>query len=212
MMSKTEKFCLLLGIIALVHLIIGRSLVIAGIEFLIIAVIYVVYVALNRDGPIKSFVEYILEEGRKAARERRQELEEKLNQQNHTEADETIAKCNEAIDLNPHDSSAYMKRASSYSIKNDEEQAIADYTKAIELMYRPLSEPYTNRGNCYQILGEYDKAFEDYNKAIQLDSNYALAYYNRAHCHKEMGEENLAMTDIRKALDLVDEPLLKQAF
>jgi tetratricopeptide (TPR) repeat protein len=49
----------------------------------------------------------------------------------------------------------------------DYENAISDYTKAIEIDPK-YAVAYYNRGNIYYSRGEYDKAWEDIRKAKSL--------------------------------------------
>jgi len=61
--------------------------------------------------------------------------------------------------------------------KNKDDEAIEDYSRAIEL--RPnFFGAYYNRNVAYSKLGKYDKAFKDYSQALSLDPK-SVAYYNR---------------------------------
>jgi len=61
------------------------------------------------------------------------------------------------------------------SRKAEHEQAISDYTKAIEI--NPKSAfAYTDRGLAYKRKGEYDLAISDYTKAIEINSKDAVAH------------------------------------
>jgi tetratricopeptide (TPR) repeat protein len=59
--------------------------------------------------------------------------------------------------------------------KGEHEQAISDYTKAIEINPKSASA-YTDRGLAYKRKGEYDLAISDYTKAIEINSKDAVAY------------------------------------
>ena len=48
-LSKVEMFCLLLTVMAIAHLLIGGNWVIAGIEFLIVIIVYNSYAAKEKD-------------------------------------------------------------------------------------------------------------------------------------------------------------------
>jgi tetratricopeptide (TPR) repeat protein len=56
------------------------------------------------------------------------------------------------------------------SMLDDENKAIKDFTKTIELddKYWPA---YDQRGYVYRILGQYKNALNDYDKALELDPN-----------------------------------------
>ena len=87
------------------------------------------------------------------------------------------------------------------SKKGDNQGAIEDYTKAIEL--KPdYAKAYNNRGIAHKALKDYQKAIADYNKAIELKPDYANAYYNRAIVHNNRGNKQTAIHDYQEAAEL----------
>ncbi|WP_300366855.1 tetratricopeptide repeat protein [Brachyspira sp.] len=74
-------------------------------------------------------------------------------------------------------SNAYYNRGVAQEKLRDNEEAIKDYNKAIELNPND-SNAYNNRGNVKSDLGLYEEAIKDYNKAIELNPNYSNAYFN----------------------------------
>ena len=91
--------------------------------------------------------------------------------------------------------SAQQKQSEPY------DQAISEYTKAIEL--NPNSaEAYYHRGFTYGEKGQYDQAISDYNKTLEINPRYAEAYYNRgvAYCFKREYEKS--WEDVKKAQSL----------
>src|SRR5215204_1440714 len=56
--------------------------------------------------------------------------------------------------------------------KRDYDEAIREYTKAIELNPQ-FAEAYYNRGIAYSDKKEYDAAIQDYTKAIELNPRFA---------------------------------------
>ncbi len=66
---------------------------------------------------------------------------------------------------------AYNNRGNRYSDLGEEEKAIGDYNKAIELNPE-YALAYYNRGICYKKLGETKKAEKDFQKAAELDLKY----------------------------------------
>jgi len=79
--------------------------------------------------------------------------------------------------------------------------AIADYTKAIELN-PDYAKAYYNRGNAKNNLKDHYGAIADFNKATEIDPNYALAYSNRGISKKDLGDLDGACSDWRKAANL----------
>jgi tetratricopeptide (TPR) repeat protein len=90
--------------------------------------------------------------------------------------------------------------------QNRYDEAIAEYTKAIEL--NPNSETmYLNRGNDYVRKLQFDLAITDFNKAIDLNPNDEVAYLARGVAYLNKGFRNSAMyipaiADFSKAIAL----------
>src|SRR6188768_1702942 len=69
----------------------------------------------------------------------------------------------------------YLKRGEDLSGARQYDQAIADYTTAIQL--KPdYAEAYNNRGFAYYLKGDAERAIADYTRAIALRPNYPKAY------------------------------------
>jgi len=64
--------------------------------------------------------------------------------------------------------SAYNLRGMCHDAKNDMQEALADYSKALEIDPK-LAEAYGNRAMVYMKLGEVDKAKEDATAAKRID-------------------------------------------
>ena len=73
----------------------------------------------------------------------------------------------------------YNNRGIAYSDKGLYDQAIADYTKALELNPKD-ADAYYNRGLAFRKQGLYDQAIADYTKTLELNPKDAEAYYNKA--------------------------------
>ncbi len=65
------------------------------------------------------------------------------------------------------DAWAYYNRGLAYFEKGQYDQAISDYTKALEINPR-YARAYYDRGSAYARKGQYDKAWEDVHKAQDL--------------------------------------------
>lgn len=106
-----------------------------------------------------------------------------------------------AIEQNPQDVSAYIKRGNVYRKMKQYDNAIADYTKALSLDSHS-TYAYDFRGACYNFKGEYDKALDDLNKAISLSPNFADAYYNRHYAYYKKKMYERAIEDLTKVISL----------
>jgi tetratricopeptide (TPR) repeat protein len=103
---------------------------------------------------------------------------------------------------------AYFNRAQENYVRRDYERAIADYTKAIELNYEPLSEAYYQRGSVQYNEQNYRPAIDDFSQAIQLSYEpLGLVFYNRGNAYYYKGDNELAIADYTKAIELGHEPL-----
>ena len=108
-------------------------------------------------------------------------------------------------------------RATAYAASGQFNQAIAGYTKTIELA-PGFADAHQKRGNLWGKRQEYDKAIADFSRFIELAPDKAsVIYFKRGrawHGKKEFGR---AAADYRKALGLnsrlrkLVEPLLQRA-
>ena len=79
-----------------------------------------------------------------------------------------------------------FERGNSAYRKGNLDQAIADYTKAIELDPQ-YAKAYYNRGNAYSAKGNLDQAIADYTQVIGLEPQSVTAYYNRGLVYSRQG-------------------------
>ena len=114
------------------------------------------------------------------------------------------------IGCNPepkHLQDAYMHRSIVYQLKNDNVNADADFSKAIELGFS-ASEAYANRAAIYKQIKEYAYAINDYTNAINIDQNNPLTYAGRAWSYwcweqcRSKGKGADALQDFTTALSL----------
>jgi tetratricopeptide (TPR) repeat protein len=85
--------------------------------------------------------------------------------------------------------------------KNDNDGAVADFTKAIE--YNPeLDQAYYHRANTKYNMRDYKGAMADYNEAIRVNPGFADAYANRGSLKSGNGDRDGACADWRKAKEL----------
>jgi tetratricopeptide (TPR) repeat protein len=107
------------------------------------------------------------------------------------------------IDLHPDRYEAWAERANIYLRLKQWEEAIADFSRAVELA--PKSEAsgsYEGRGTAYYWLKQPDKALADFTKALELNPSWWGAWAWRGLLHREMKEWDKAVADCSKAVEL----------
>jgi protein O-mannosyl-transferase len=108
---------------------------------------------------------------------------------------------NDTIRKSPYKARPYSNRGNAYQRKGNFDQAIVDYSKAIEVN-PSYAEGYYNRGLAYQNKGDINQAISDYNKAIEINPNYSDAYNNRGSAYQHQGNFAQAFSDYNKALEI----------
>ena len=134
-----------------------------------------------------------------------QEMQKALQEMNAAEQKEEKQREKEEL-LTAQD---YFRRGFRASSEGHTQEAVKEYSKAIELD-PSFASAYHNRGILYNKLGEQQKALDDYNKAIELDSSYAHAYNGRGNVYSDLGEQQKALEDYNKAIEL--DPIHKFAY
>ena len=126
----------------------------------------------------------------------------------NNQANVLINNFTDAINRDPQDAEAYYNRAFVHQSKSepDYDQAISDYTRAIELKPDFVAVAYNDRGTVYKRKDEpdYDQAISDYTRAIELTPDLAVAYSNRgnAYCRLSPPEYGKAFKDYARAIKL----------
>ena len=96
----------------------------------------------------------------------------------------------------------HMIKGNGYFGQSQWDEAITEYSKAIELNPR-LVEAYENRGMAYENGKDPDKAIIDYTKVVELDPSNAFNYVRRALVYyyaKQKYQETIV--DCSAAIDL----------
>lgn len=93
----------------------------------------------------------------------------------------------------------YKKRAEAYYIMRDYEEAIKDYSKALE------SKPgerklLLRRGYCYEKTKNWEPAIADYSEIIKDDPKAYRVFQRRATVNYEKGDYENALSDVSKAI------------
>lgn len=118
--------------------------------------------------------------------------------------DKALEMCNNTISQysNSKDTKAvsqlYAWRAMVKSSTNQNEGAVKDYDKAIELSPKD-SDLYSMRGNVKLGMGDANAAMEDFNKAIEINPNNSDAFALRACAKIMLGDLSGANSDLNIA-------------
>jgi tetratricopeptide (TPR) repeat protein len=133
------------------------------------------------------------------------EEDQKACNSSDTKLDDGIAACTRQIASGRwqgHDLAiSYYNRGIFWYDKEENDKAIADYTKAIELSPNYASA-YNNRGNAYSAKGDLDRALADYDKAIHIDPKDPFRWNNRGLIWKRKGDLGLAIFDFDQAIKI----------
>jgi tetratricopeptide (TPR) repeat protein len=105
--------------------------------------------------------------------------------------------------------SALNGRGIAYRLKGRHDDAIADYSKAIELQ-RDFTAAYSNRGLAYAKSGRYQNAIPDFDRAIELDPRNAMTYLKRGSAYFDKSNIASAIKDWSIAISI--KPDLMRAY
>ena len=119
----------------------------------------------------------------------------------YTTSQSNLTSLSEVIEKHPGDPQAYNMRGSVYGEAGRNEQAIADFDKAIGLDAN-YAQAYANRALIYRKTGKLDLALADDNKALAIDASYVPAYLGRGIVYREQGRSSQALGDFNKAIAL----------
>jgi tetratricopeptide (TPR) repeat protein len=95
----------------------------------------------------------------------------------------------------------YTYRGISHLKKEQIDDAISDFDKAIELN-AGFAAAYVYRGIAHYKQGQFDQAISDYDKAIEINPEYAEVYYNRGDAFGKQGQFDQAISDYNKAIEI----------
>lgn len=103
--------------------------------------------------------------------------------------------------LNAQSAKQYYKVGEEFAKKMNFEDAIDQYTKAIELD-PDYDKAYIQRAIAYTKLDDYEKAAEDFDRAIVFDEKDAGLYYYSGTAYHLQGKNNIALAKLTKAVDM----------
>jgi tetratricopeptide (TPR) repeat protein len=118
----------------------------------------------------------------------------------------TLSECNQAIEINPQSSEAYLNRANFFESKYNVEGAASDYDKAVELNsenpYVYLKRAKFKRNNWHSY-GDA-KILEDYDLAVAVDPQNSDVYLLRGKefYSGQFGSSKDELADYDRAIDL----------
>ena len=126
------------------------------------------------------------------------------------ELDQAIDKFTQAMDLDTGFFGEYVNRANAYYRQGKTEEALSDYSEAIELSPSPRGYtviiPHIGRAEIYSLEGKSDEAIADYTDAIELvpdrERLKGRAYCARAGVYENLGETDAAAKDYRSYLNV----------
>jgi len=112
-----------------------------------------------------------------------------------------LTSLSEVIEKHPEDPQAYNMRGAVYGEAGRNDQAFADFNKAISLDPN-YAQAYANRALIYRKTGQLDLALADDSKAIAIDASYVPAYLGRGIVYRQQGRPAQALGDFNKAIAL----------
>lgn len=107
------------------------------------------------------------------------------------------------------DSDSWYKEGNNKMMKGNNEEAISDYDKAVELNPVHIGA-WNNRGIALSRLKNYEGAIKCYDKAIEIDPTHVNAWYNKAKSLRDLAQSLLdkANDDRTAAAKLINQALV----
>lgn len=93
-------------------------------------------------------------------------------------------------------------RADCYNEIGENEKAIDDITRCIDLRNGKDYYAVVKRADYYREDGCYEKAIDDFTRGIELEPTLAYTYYKRGWCYELMGNDDKAMEDYEAGIDV----------
>lgn len=116
--------------------------------------------------------------------------------------EEALKAYENALAKDANEGKAYNNRAMIYFNQKNYDQAISDYTKALELASKPDGQVLKNRGATYLLKGDYAAAIQDFDQSVAAGHNEGDLYYYRSAAHQKLGQMEAAKADALKAKEL----------
>ena len=100
------------------------------------------------------------------------------------------------------DPGGHIKAALEFVDQRQFEQAIAEFTAALEGNPENAFAIYQNRGAMYLAVNKYAEAMADYTKAVELNPADERSYLGRGQAEIYLGQWDGAIADLSKAIEL----------
>jgi tetratricopeptide (TPR) repeat protein len=108
---------------------------------------------------------------------------------------------NQACELNPDFSEAYLFRGITQIELKDYHSAISDLTRSLELEHTHAAKAYYFRGLARAALNDHPGAIKDLNRSIDLETSYS-SFYQRGESYFLIGEFGRGLLDFEVCLRL----------
>ncbi|KAF9910808.1 anaphase-promoting complex subunit cdc27 [Linnemannia zychae] len=107
----------------------------------------------------------------------------------------------ELKDSNHHSPQAWCALGNAYSLRNENDQALKCFQRAIQLDDR-FAYAHTLSGHEYKGLEEYDKALTEYRTALSIDDRHYPAWCGMGAVYTKVGKNDLALIHYKEAQKL----------
>ncbi|KAF9294222.1 anaphase-promoting complex subunit cdc27 [Linnemannia elongata] len=104
----------------------------------------------------------------------------------------------ELKDSNHHSPQAWCALGNTYSLRNENDQALKCFQRAIQLDDR-FAYAHTLSGHEYKGLEEYDKALTEYRTALSIDDRHYPAWCGMGDVYIKVGKSDLALIHYKEA-------------
>ncbi|NMG20994.1 tetratricopeptide repeat-containing S1 family peptidase [Brasilonema bromeliae] len=117
---------------------------------------------------------------------------------------QAIADANLAIQRNPQDANAYLRRAAGYYLQGDNNKALEDLNQATRINSK-YSQAWVLRGDALFKLGQKEEAISSYERAIQVNSEWggaspAETWFKRGTILQKLGRKQEAISSYERAI------------
>lgn len=113
-----------------------------------------------------------------------------------------IADYTQVTMLRPYYAGAWSRLGLCYEVVGDDDLAIENYSKAIEL--QAGSWDFLSRGALYFKRGDLDRAIHDFSESVRLEPGLTRAWYARGYAYRQAKQNDKAIADFQKVVDLND--------